>query len=161
MPINIDSNYASFLTDSEISYYYALPKFNNHQRTIYFELSQQERDIALNFKHIKSQIHFVLLLGYFKAKMVFYDFSRILPTQKDQEYVADILGVEFEFNLNVSRQLRARHIKEILKLTEWEKYTASDHRDILLAQANTLATLHPKPVFIFTEIIRTLIAKKN
>jgi len=65
-------NRIKLLSDSEIETIYSLPTFNETEKTLYFSLTDQEKAIAEKYRTVKSQVHFMLSLGYFKAKQQFY-----------------------------------------------------------------------------------------
>ena len=60
------------LSDEEIDAIYALPVFNEAERTLYFELNECEKLLSKKYRTIKAQIYFIRMLGYFKAKQQYY-----------------------------------------------------------------------------------------
>ena len=62
------------LRDDEIDALYGRPRFTPEEREEYFTLSSAE---ALEqFHSIKSRIHAILQLGYFKARQMFFALDR-------------------------------------------------------------------------------------
>lgn len=55
------------LGDDEIDILYGRPRFTQEERMEYFTLSREEKAILEQLHSIKSRLHFVLQLGYFKA----------------------------------------------------------------------------------------------
>ena len=91
------------LSDLEIDAIYSLPLFNETEQSLYFTFTDQEIAVARKYRTIKSQVYFMLSLGYFKAKRQFYifDLSQDQPSQ-DARYV---LGKYFDKNnINLSSQ---------------------------------------------------------
>ena len=63
------------LGDDEIDQLYARPTFTRDERTQFFSFSQPEKDLLQELRSVKSQAYFVLQLGYFKAKHLFFNFD--------------------------------------------------------------------------------------
>ncbi|TDB60278.1 DUF4158 domain-containing protein [Photorhabdus khanii] len=63
------------LSSTEIEELYARPEFNEHEQNLYFFLSPAERAALEQFRNIQTRIHFILQLGYFKAKQPFFNLS--------------------------------------------------------------------------------------
>ena len=65
------SHRLAILTASEIDDRFGLPCFTDEDRRLYFDLSAVEREAAMAYTFAVSA-HFVLPLGYFKAKQQFF-----------------------------------------------------------------------------------------
>lgn len=68
MPIqtaNTTQKRLRILGDDEIEAIYGRPRLTHDERDQYFALSQPERDLLQELRSIKSQVYFVLQLGYF------------------------------------------------------------------------------------------------
>jgi len=63
------------LEEAEIEDIYAIPNFNPEDRATFFTLSSQERQAMNKLRGISSQVYFILQLGYFKAKHLFFVFD--------------------------------------------------------------------------------------
>ena len=63
------------LGDDEIEAIYGRPRFTPEERLQYFALSQSEKDLLQEFRSVHSQAYFILQLGYFKAKRLFFTFE--------------------------------------------------------------------------------------
>jgi hypothetical protein len=59
------------LGDDEIQALYGRPRFTDDERLEYFALSPTEKAMLEQLHSIKSQIYFILQLGYFKAHHMF------------------------------------------------------------------------------------------
>jgi hypothetical protein len=75
--ITVDNNYTHFLSDSELAYYYDIPCLDDPSRALYFTLNHEEQAAIDEIKNFKSKLHFVLMLGYFKAKLIFFDLAHL------------------------------------------------------------------------------------
>ena len=82
------------LEDHEIDELYGLPRFFPDERAYYFSLTQEERDIANSYRTPENSVLFILQLGYFKAKMMFFSFE-FDDVQDDVRY---ILQQHFSFS---------------------------------------------------------------
>ena len=69
----------SILGEDEIETLFGRPRFTHEERIQYFSLSQLEKDLLQGLRSVKSQAYFVLQLGYFKAKHLFF----ILASSRD------------------------------------------------------------------------------
>ena len=63
------------LSSTEVEELYARPEFNTHEQSLYFSLSPTERAALEQFRNTQTRIHFILQLGYFKAKQQFFNYS--------------------------------------------------------------------------------------
>lgn len=64
-----------------------MPEFNKAERSLYFYLTAEETLSVKNNRTVKSQIYFIRLLGYFKAKHQFYKFA--LGADHDSQYILE------------------------------------------------------------------------
>jgi hypothetical protein len=63
------------LDDEEIEALYGRPCLSGDERTNMFTLTQPEKDLLASFTHLPLQLYFLLQLGYFKAKQLFFTFT--------------------------------------------------------------------------------------
>ena len=63
------------LGDDEIEALYGRPHFTYEERLHYFSLSHPEKELLGELRSVKSQAYFVLQLGYFKARRLFFIFD--------------------------------------------------------------------------------------
>lgn len=82
------------LNEQEINALYALPNFSANDREIFFSLNESEYKILDEIVALSTKIHFILQLGYFKAKqrLFQYDYSAVVPDVKFiiQKYFSNI-----------------------------------------------------------------------
>src|SRR6266699_470151 len=62
------------LDNEEIEALYGRPCFTGDERIHVFTLTQPEKDLLASFTHLPIQLYFLLQLGYFKAKQLFFTF---------------------------------------------------------------------------------------
>ncbi len=70
-----DDKRLKILSDKEISEIYDLPQFTSEEQIKYFELNPEESLELQSLRSIKSKTYFILQLGYFKAKKLFFSFN--------------------------------------------------------------------------------------
>jgi len=63
------------LEDQEIEELYGRPQFNHEERTHFFGLTPEERTVADSHYNLASRVLFILQVGYFKAKTLFFAFE--------------------------------------------------------------------------------------
>ena len=75
-------------SDQEIEAIYGMPEFNKVERSLYLSVTTDEEILLVKkYGTVKSKIHFIRLLGYFKAKQQFYKFD--LSDSNDTQYILD------------------------------------------------------------------------
>lgn len=144
------------LSKDEIEQLYALPLFNPDERQLYFALDEQERLAMEGMRGLPSKVFFVLQLGYFKAKALFFVFE----LDQVKEDISYILKTYFpKSNIQTlsmpARSTRLIQRKLIRQMTGFRdcKGTA---KKALLRKALQLAGIHSDPVFIFRSLLHYL-----
>jgi hypothetical protein len=74
------------LGDDEIEALYGRPRFTDEERVQAFALAQEERALLQELRSLRSQTYFILQLGYFKAKRLFFMFD-LQETAEDVQYI--------------------------------------------------------------------------
>src|SRR3954465_1041865 len=69
------SHRLAILSAREIDDLFSLPRFTEEDRRLYFDLSTVEQEAAAAY-HFPVAAHFVLQLGYFKAKQQFFVYEQ-------------------------------------------------------------------------------------
>ncbi len=159
------------LDDEEIEALYARPLFTEDDRTHAFMLTQSEKDLTASFSPIHSQLYFILQLGYFKAKQLFFSFTfhDVVDdvTHVLQRYFPEVaLGPDRPDRsggqhgprpklrpLNKRTILKQR--QRILELFQYRLCTPTD-RGHLFLRAQQAARISSKPVYVFREILHYL-----
>jgi TnpA family transposase len=144
------------LSSSEQENLYGIPRFNARERRHYFNLNNIEKDIFdTELKGNTSKIHFVLLLGYFKASYQFFYFT-ISLIREDAEYVAskylptaDIDTIDDE----LGKRARLNHYSHILKLFSFRFATNKDRLNMTQKAAATIF-IDANPKYLFKELVR-------
>jgi hypothetical protein len=78
----------NILGDDEIEALFGLPRFTHDERVQYFTLAPTETAVLEQLRSVASRIYFILQLGYFKARRMFFVFS--LPeVEEDARYIQE------------------------------------------------------------------------
>ena len=84
--INTRQRRLSILGEDEIEVLYGRPRFAPEERIEYFSLSPREKAALDQLHSIKSRVGFILQLGYFKARVLFFTFD-LGEVEEDAQYV--------------------------------------------------------------------------
>jgi hypothetical protein len=104
------------LSPEEYDLLWGFPSFTQSDRDLFFTLTAPEREALEQRRSIRTKIHFLLHLGYFRARQRFFRFE--LPAVRDD---VDYLRRRYFDNravadLTVSDHTRKRHVEAILGL---------------------------------------------
>lgn len=140
------------LNDREIDNLYSLPKFTFEDQIVFFSLNNQEQKVLSCIQDFATKVHFVLQLGYFKAKKKLFQYNY-------QDVKHDIL---FIINQNFTRGRTYRTIlhkakklqnnKRILELLQFKEFNKSV-RVQLVEHTILLTRQHVCHLDIFRELI--------
>jgi TnpA family transposase len=144
------------LEPGEIDALYARPTFTPDERSLSFTLTAPERAALSNFRSLPSQLAFILQLGYFKAKRLFFP---IVFTDVADD-VAAVLTRHFPQSLlgdwpPLSKPTILKHRAAILDLFQY-RLCLADERRLLTLRARQAAQLSSKPIYIFRELLQLL-----
>ena len=140
------------LGDDEIDELYARPRFTSDERTQFFSLSQPEKDLLQELRSVKSQVLFVLQLGYFKAKHLFFSFD-FDEVEDDAQYVCEqhFNARDFDGLSALEKRTRLRQQRLILELFNYRNCN-DEEREKLNTKAQQSAVVSGKPIYIFREL---------
>ena len=65
----------TILSNFEIEHLYKIPSFNREEMAFYFTLDDSEEIEMKTLKSLESRVYFILQLGYFKYKSMFFNFT--------------------------------------------------------------------------------------
>ncbi|MFT9598937.1 Tn3 family transposase [Mesobacillus sp.] len=144
------------LGEDELTSIYGKPHFTYEDRCHYFSLSQPEKELLETFRSVKAKAYFILQLGYFKAKHLFFTLD-LHEVEEDLQY---ILNEHFNYGEMVdlslvgkNTRLKQQHL--IRELFNYRSCDAEEKRQ-LEKRAYKAATFSGKPIFIFREIMNYL-----
>lgn len=141
----------NLLNTNEVEEIYHYPTFSSHERQHYFHLSKQELAISKTLKTMENKVCFVLMLGYFKAKTIFYKIC-FETSRLDIAYIKKHIFPS-QYNIcklpNKNTITKIRHlICKVLKIG-----SESTQNQRLYSQANILAKYNITPINIFKDLL--------
>jgi len=143
------------LSDDEIDAIYGIPCFTHEERIEYFSLSPSEKAALDQLRSIKSRIYFILQLGYFKARHMFFAFN-IREVYEDAKYIQEQYFPDFQFTeFNIAKITRLNQQYLILSLCNYRSYYTKE-RQKLERKVQQTAMVCSKPIYIFREIMHYL-----
>lgn len=152
-----NQNRLKILSEDEIKIIYDRPIFTYEDRCQYFSLSQPEKELLDTLRSVKSKAYFILQLGYFKAKHLFFTFD-LHEVKEDLQYVLKYFNsnsgeVTDLSSIGKFTRLKQQHL--ILELFNYRSCDAEERRKIE-EKAQKAATFCGKPIYIFREIMNYL-----
>lgn len=151
-----DQKRISILGEDEFKALFERPDFTYEDRCYYFSLSQPEKELLQNLHSFKSKVYFVLQLGYFKAKHLFFTFD-LHEVKEDLQYV-----LKQHFNdkkmidlSTVHKLTRFKQQRLILERFDYHSCGPEERKQIE-KKAYYAVTISGKPIFIFREIMNYL-----
>lgn len=79
----------------EVEALYGRPRFTHEERVQFFALSPKEKSVLDQLHSIKSRVYFILQLGYFKARLMFFMFH-LNEVDEDVRYVGERYFPDFK-----------------------------------------------------------------
>ena len=147
------------LGDDEIEVLYERPRFTHEERMEYLKLSCEENAVLEQLHSIKSRLHFILQLGYFKARHQFFAFD-LEDVWEDASYVRDRYFPAFQLaDIDIAKVTRLRQQRLILKLFNYRHCRAKE-RQQLETKARQAARVDSKPIYVFRELMHYLAAER-
>jgi hypothetical protein len=133
--------------------YHALPMKNRVFISLLTRYEEKELQII---RTIPSKVYFILQLGYFKSKKIFFVFE-LHEVQEDTQYIVKKYFPEAQElqNITMPKSSRIYQQERILQLLNYQNYN-QERKSILQEKANYLATIYSRPVYIFRELFNYL-----
>lgn len=101
---------------------YGLPVFDQNERLSFFQISYDEKTTMECFKSIESRIYFLLQLGYFKAKSMFF-MCPLSVENKEVQHIFKHYFPDTALRLNSISQRTCFDIQSrILQLFSWQRF---------------------------------------
>jgi len=149
----------AILGSAEIEAIYGRPCFTQEERDELFALSVQEKGALGQFHSVKSRAFFILQLGYFKARCMFFIFD-LRDVKEDATYIREKYFPGFDdAGPEIAKGTRLKQQKLILALCHYRNADAAMQKK-LEARARQAAAVCGKPVYVFRELMHYLAAKR-
>ena len=149
------SSRLAILTADEIDALYARPDFTFEEQLEYFELTPPEQVALSQLSTPGIQMHFILQLGYFKARHRFFRFTL-------EDVASDLIHIQNRYFSDtvielaiVSSTTHKRQQEIILDLTDYRR-CGEVERDQLREKAEQLARIDSQPIYILRELFAYL-----
>ncbi len=153
---NTYSGHLQILRPKEIEELYALPDFGPEDRITFFTLSPEEYSLMESFRGISPRVFFVLQLGYFKAKHLFFIFGfEKRPADTEfvlQKYFPGNSGKNLMPTSKPTRLDQRQVIRRFLKYRFFEQKSM----DVIMGQAALFAKRHNHAVYLFRCLLQYL-----
>lgn len=152
-----DSNYGGhlhILETEEIAHIYSMPDFTPDERAVFFLLSTSEREQINALRGISSKVYFILQLGYFKAKHLFFTFD-FEDQAVDTAFILTKYFSDKDKNelTNISRPTRQNQQQLICKLFGYQTFDEAFHQQLMQKSA-ILAKRHNHAVYLFRCVLQ-------
>jgi len=133
---------------------YGLPTFNDDERAYYFSLDEHEKREMEALRSLESRVHFIMQLGYFKAKLMFFEcgFSECI---EDITYIVNHCFSERFDVQDVTKRIRYANYSRILTLFSY-RFLDDVLKEKLDQNALGLARICVDPRFIFNNLLTFL-----
>ena len=142
----------SFLSKLERDEFYGLPIFVEEERGAYFSLDDDEKQEMESLRSLESSVHFILQLGYFKAKFMVFDCS-FSECQDDVLYIMNQFFPGYNPpEKDVSEKIRRGNAARILKLFSY-KLVNREILGTLKKKALEFVKICVDPGFIFDSLV--------
>jgi TnpA family transposase len=153
--INKTQRRLRILGDDEIQAIYGIPRFTPEERLEYFSLSSTELASLEKLHSIKSRIYYILQLGYFKSRHLFFVFD-LQEVFEDARYIIEQYFPNFQFtDFEITKVTRLRQQRLILRLYNYRNCGAEE-RQKLSSRARQAASVCAKPVYVLRELMHYL-----
>jgi len=149
------------LGDQEIEELYGRPRFNHEERVHFFSLIPEEHTVVDDYHTLASRVLFILQVGFFKAKALFYafEFDDVKEDMRHilQQHYPHIHNTELIVpNLKQTRHAQQR---KILDLYGYQACNA-EARATLMERASQVVRISAKPIFLFRNLLQYLESRR-
>lgn len=152
-PTSTYKDHLQILQPQEITELYTIPDFDLENRITFFTLTPPEHQQMQSFRGLSSRLFFILQLGYFKAKHLFFIF----------DFTSQAVDVDFilqKYFLNnkpadlkmVSKPTRLQQRQIICQLFDYQLFEPSLLLTIM-EQASLFAKRYNHPVYLFRSLL--------
>lgn len=149
------------LADQKIEDLYGRPRFNYEERERYFSLTTEERTIADSHHNLARRVLFILQLGYFKAKTLFFNFEFDDVREDVRHTLQQYYPRHLDAELNTPKLKQTRHSQQrkILDLYGYHACNA-EVRANLITRASQVVRISAKPIFLFQNLFQYLESRR-
>jgi TnpA family transposase len=146
------------LTAEEIQNLFELPEFTDEERLLYFSLTETEIELVAKVRSFVSKLNFILQLGYFKARHLFFSFE-FQNVSADVEFIRRMYFPKDKRNIHTLEKVAIntvlKHRRAIIELYEYQ-FCGQTEKKLIEQIAQNSAKISGKPIYIFREILNFL-----
>lgn len=144
----------TLLSNAEIEELYSIPNFTDHDRNIFFSLSNSDYQLLNQHRTLKLKVYFLLQLGYFRATQNFYNFTfeDILSDVKylTHRYFSDSQGILEGRPHRVKIKAQQNLILKLYNYNDWSTNLTSK----IMAHLTELIRYYPKAPNSLRELLK-------
>ena len=138
------------LTPEEYEFLWGLPRLTATERDLYFSLTPREQAVFDRVRTPRTRIHFLLMLGYFKARQRFFVVDTDAMSD-DIAFLADRLDCRIS-DMRISKHTRQMHVSWVLELFGYRQVDDRSRLD-LEARALEAARISSRPVYVLRDLV--------
>lgn len=121
----------TILSNSEIKSLYRIPSFSPEERAFYFSLDESEKIEMELLKSLESRVYFILQLGYFRYKSMFFNFTSFEEVKEDVEYISNQYFQGTKIKKMIGKQTCFDNHSKILTLLSYKYYNKETENKLL------------------------------
>jgi len=140
------------LTEIQIDEIYGVPKYDEDERFIAFSLEDFEKEKIETFRTPLAKARFILMIGYFKSKQMFFPFD-FKTMRSDVDHICSRYFQNQPLDLNdVTEKTIIKYQKIIMEMFDFKPCKKND-RLKLEKRALNAASVSVNPQYVFSEIV--------
>jgi TnpA family transposase/CheY-like chemotaxis protein len=146
------SDRLQILSPEEYDLLWGLPRLSQADRDLFFTLNPREEQALSRLRTPRTKLHFLLLLGYFRARQRFFRLDWDLVADDAAYLLRRYLPGTRVTDLIVSDHTRLQHTEQILALFGY-RLCEQDAKMALEGRALAAARISSRPVYVLRELV--------
>jgi TnpA family transposase len=143
----------TILSPNEIDGIYKLPQLSEEERFLYFTMDADEYAIAHSHRSLDTKVFFILQLGYFKAKRMFFSFTNN-EIKEDLEFIKNkyFPTESISYTFNIVKSTRWYQQQKILSLFSYHDCD-TNWKESLQERARRCIKISARPIYMFKDLL--------
>lgn len=143
----------TILSPNEIDDIYKLPQLSEEERFLYFTMDADEYTLAHSHRSLDMKVFFIIQLGYFKAKRIFFSFTNN-EIKKDLEFIKNkyFPTESISYTFNIVKSTRWYQQQKILSLFSYHDFDAN-WKESLQERARRCVKISTRPIYMFKDLL--------
>lgn len=146
------SDRLQILSPDEYELLWGLPTFSQEDQDLFFTITPREEQVLQQLRTDRTKIHFLLFLGYFRARQRFFRFQWDTIKTDVAYLIQRYLPGSIVTDINVSDHTRLLHTKRILQLFGYQ-LCEHDAKLAIEERALTAAQISSRPVYVLRDLV--------